>query len=234
MCALVSANPALLSPISEYQAVDLQLAFMFLAWHGGCDGALKSWIGELAEHGEHAFRSQNAYPCIYEDYRDLARHPKHRTEGHRKEATAASVLWPTLAFWAAGLADAESGERITAFAREFLEHCNFQLWLPDEESESSIYIDNQGHGAAFYAIPVADGGAAVIEYVLRECGTDTPFYDLSAVRLGHWPLIAMACRHYRLPMPPHLCADLLPGAVSLRLAKGGPPVVVSQEDPDGD
>ena len=220
LVALIGANPALLSPMSEYQAVDLQLAFMFLAWHGGCAETLRDWIGELALRGEYAFRSQKAYPCIHNDYRDLAEHPRLRTEEHRKEATAASVLWPTYAFWAAGLGPPAIADRVAAFAGKHLAHCNFQLWLPDEGSEAALYIDDGGHGAAFCDIPVADGGSAVVEYVLRECATETPFHRLSAVAHGLWPLVAMACRHYRLPIPPHLWVDLMPGLNSLQNATG--------------
>jgi hypothetical protein len=32
--------------------------------------------------------------------------------------------------------------------------------------------------------------------------------ELSAVKFGWWPLIVVACRHYRLPLPLHLLEGL--------------------------
>jgi len=224
MCALVAANPALLSPVSDDQVIDLTLAFMFLAAQGGAVNSLKDWITELVARARYAFRNHMAYPCIYRDYRDLLDHPKERTDLHRKAATAASVLWPTLAFWTAGLGDTVTLKAISEFSREYLSHCSFQLWLPDESSEEHIYTDDQNHGAALTDIPVTDKPQEILRYVLKECGAVTPFFHLSAVELGHWPLVAMACRHYRLPIPPHLWLGLLPGVNGLGDEQAAPSV----------
>ena len=211
ICALVASNPALLMPVSEDQVVDLTLAFMFLAVQGGSVDVLKSWVGEAVNRARYAFLTHKAYPCVFRDYHDLADHPRERTDEYREAATAASVLLPTLAFWAGGLGDAETMRVLAGFKREHLGHCNFQLWLPGDDSEDNIYIDAESHGAAFTDIPVTEDPSVIIDYVLRECGERTPFFSLSAIEFGHWPLIAVACRHHRLPIPPHLWIGLLPG-----------------------
>lgn len=211
MCALVASNPALLMPVSEDQVVDLTLALMFLAIQGGSVVPLKSWVQEVVHRARYAFRTHKAYPCVFRDYHDLADHPQEKTDTYREAATAASVLLPTLAFWAAGLGDEETLKELAVFKRDHLNHCSFQLWLPGDDSEDNIYVDAESHGAAFTDIPVTDDPSIVLDYVQRECGADTPFFKLSAVEFGHWPLIAVACRHYRLPVPPHLWIGLLPG-----------------------
>lgn len=211
ICALIASNPALLMPVSEDQVVDLTLAFMFLAAQGGSVAALKSWVQEIAHRARYAFRTHKAYPCVFRDYRELVDHPREKTNDYRAAATAASVLLPTLAFWAAGLDDVETLKELAGFKREDLGHCSFQIWLPGDDSEDNIYIDADSHGAAFTDIPVTDDPGVIVDYVLRECGAGTPFFRLSAVKFGHWPLIAVACRHYRLPIPPHLWIGLLPG-----------------------
>ena len=210
ICALVASNPTLLMPVSEDQVVDLTLAFMFLAAQGGSVDALKTWVRETANRVHYAFRAHQAYPCVHRDYRDLAEHPRERTDEYRQAATAASVLLPTLAFWAAGLDESETVQDLAAFKRDHLDHCSFQLWLPDDDSEDLIYTNVDSHGAAFTDIPVTNDPDMLLEYVLRECGDDTPFFGLSAVEFGHWPIIAVACRHQRLPIPPHLWTGLLP------------------------
>ena len=186
------------------------LAFMFLAVQGGASDALREWVREVANRSRYAFRCHKAYPCIHRDYRDLAEHPRGQTNEYRQAATAGSVLLPTLAFWAARLGDDETLACLAEFKRDELDHCNFQLWLPGDDSEDDLYVGAKAHGAAFTEIPVTEDPAVVLDYVLRECGHDTPFFRLSAVQFGHWPIVALACRHYRLPIPPHLWTGLLP------------------------
>jgi hypothetical protein len=211
VCRLVASNPALLMPVSDDQAVDLTLAFMFLAAQGGSSDALRDWVREIVNRTRYAFRTHKAYPCVHRDYRDLAEHPRDQTDEYRQAATGGSVLLPTLAFWAAGLGDGETLSCLADFKRDDLDHCTFQFWLPDLDSEDNLYIDAESHGAAFTDIPVSEDPGVVLGYVLRECGEKTPFYGLSAVAAGHWPIVALACRHFRLPIPPHLWTGLLPG-----------------------
>ena len=220
---LVASNPALLMPVSDDQVIDLTLAFMFLAAQGGASNALGDWIREIAHRSRYAFRTHKAYSCIHRDYRDLAEHPRDQSDGYRQAATAGSVLLPTLAFWAAGLGDGETLSCLADFKRDDLDHCTFQLWLPGDDTEDNLYTNTEAHGAAFTDIPVTEDPEAVLGYVFRECGTETPFYSLSAVASGHWPIVAMACRHYRLPIPPHLWTGLLPGCDSVAAGSAAPP-----------
>ncbi len=74
VCRLIESNPALMSPVSDDQATDLALAFMFLACQGGGTQALRSWIHEVVCRSYYAFRTHKAYPCIHRDYRDLVGH----------------------------------------------------------------------------------------------------------------------------------------------------------------
>lgn len=64
----------------------------------------------------------------------------------------------------------------------------------------------------------------VVRLVLPEI-TDSvaPFYSLSAIASGHWPIVAMACRHYRLPIPPHLWTGLLAGCGGVAAGSAAPP-----------
>ena len=96
-------------------------------------------------------------------------------------------------------------------------------WLPGDDTEDNLYTNDEAHGAALTDIPVTEDPEAVLGYVLRECGKETPFYSLSAVTSGHWPIVAMACRHYRLPIPPHLWTGVLPGCGDVAVGSAAPP-----------
>jgi hypothetical protein len=40
-----------------------------------------------------------------------------------------------------------------------------------------------------------------LDQVFGECNQSPHFKELSAIKFGWWPLIVVACRHYRLPVP---------------------------------
>lgn len=61
MMAIVSNNRALLSPIGDWQAIDIGLAFTLLACRPGAHGAIDQWAEELAKHSMFAFKAHGRY-----------------------------------------------------------------------------------------------------------------------------------------------------------------------------
>src|ERR1700756_3068455 len=59
-----------------------------------------------------------------------------------------SVLVPMLLAFAVGLNDLKSIASLEELVAGPLAHCTLQLWLPDEESEKHIYLNDAVHGAA--------------------------------------------------------------------------------------
>jgi hypothetical protein len=93
---------------------------------------------------------------------------------------------------------------VKTFKREQLQHCNFQYWYPDDTTESHLYINNEMHGANLSGIDVEATPEDLLSQVFGECENMQQFWELSAVKYNFWPLVLMACRHYRLPVPLHL------------------------------
>lgn len=218
---IVSNNRALLSPIGDWQAIDIGLAFTLLACRPSAHGAIDEWAEELAKRSIFAFNVHGRYPATSYSYWDLVDHPSKRSEEYRQSSTEGSILYPMLALWAAARGKQELFDELAAFKAESLGHCTFQTWLPDEDSEDNLYLGHDNHGAALTGIPVTAGTRDTLDFVLEEVASN-PHYDaLSAVRFGHWPIVLTACRCYRLPVPPQVWRDLLP--VIRPLAKDAPP-----------
>lgn len=206
---LIDNNPVLQSPISDEQAIDIALALMLLGVHGGLNEAIASWLEVLVDRAYAAYRTHGAYPSSKWSYWDLVEHPTEKTEEYRKEATGGSTLLPLLALWAGGYGNGKSLATLAKFQNEHLEHCNFQLWFPDGGSEGGLYAGSDRHGDMLSNIPVDAEGLETREYVDAECTSNEYLDSLSAIQLGHWPIVLMACRHYRLPVPPQIWLGLV-------------------------
>lgn len=210
MMAIVSNNRALLSPIGDWQAIDIGLAFTLLACRPGALGAIDQWAEELAKRSMFAFKAHGRYPITSHSYWDLVAHPSERTDEYRIASTEGSILYPLLALWGAARGNQSLFDAIANFSDDALAHCTFQTWLPHEDSEDNLYINRDNHGAALAGIPVTAGTTDTLDFILAEAKTNK-FYDkLSAVKLGHWPVVLTACRAHRLPVPPQAWLALLP------------------------
>ena len=206
---LVRNNGALLSPMQDAQSTDIALVLMFLTMQSRWQPAVANWLDAMVDRIVFAFRTHARYPTIQTDYRDLLNHPRESTDKYREEQTAASTILPLIALWARGITATRPEQAILSFACDLAPHCNCQLWLPDEDSEAQFYSGEDRHGAMLTGLPIANDIAKTWEMVLSECGASHHFENLSAIEMGHWPLILMACRHYRLPVPPQLWMGLL-------------------------
>lgn len=206
---LARNNPALLSPMQDAQSIDIALGLMFLTMQKEWQPAAINWVNALSQQTIFAFRTHGRYPTIQKSYRELLYHPRERTDEYRNEQTAGSTLIPLLSLWAAKLGDAETAQDLADFAEKYLAHCNSQLWLPDEDSEEHVYSRAEEHGAMLNGVPITADGVAAMEMIQEECSASPHFQALSAIEIGHWPILLMACRHYRLPVPPQLWIDLL-------------------------
>lgn len=201
---LIRSNPILFTPIADSQAVDIAITLLFLSMMDKWDAGARNYAEEVVRRVTYAYRTHNRYPTIHDDYRSLIQHPRERTDAYREAATKGSTLLPLLGIWVSSLGPADVARFFAQFAAEELKHCNCQFWLPGIDSEVKLYIGDTHHGVALCNVPITEDGEVAMRVVEAETGGTSPFNGLSAVKLGHWPIVALACRHYRLPLPPDL------------------------------
>lgn len=200
--ALIHNNPALLLPITDRQGTDIAL-FLQLWLASGLDAVgVTSWLQEMARRLTYTVRTRGRYPSSTSDYRELAEHPRDRSDDYFKESTAGSTVIPLIAAWLQALGDIDAVEKLSTLVREKLEHCTLQLWLPDTTSEAELFVGDNNHGRALCNLPLGEGGPQLIRTIAEACRTDTAFENLSPMKTGFWPLILVACRHHQLPIPP--------------------------------
>ena len=199
---LINHNPVLFSPLQDNHVVDIHIAAILFATIGR-HSFLLSWVSEIINRIDFSLSIRRGYPCIYFDYRDLVQHPKAEDDEYFKGATAASVLYPTIAVWAALLGCMPLFDRVAKLQNDHLQHSTFQLWFPGDDTEETIYAhrDRDNHGAALTGFDFSAGPEVFLDDIFDECEKNKAFGELSAIRTGVWPILLTACRHYRLPVP---------------------------------
>ena len=199
---LIFNNPTLLLPIKDSQVVDISIAVFFLMIKGQSENDIRLWLNELMQRATFCHQANGKYPCNIESYTDLLDHPR-EDENYLTENTYGSVLYPMIGLWASLHGDEQVFERVKAIKSDHLQHCNFQLWFPDDTSEQNLYTNTENHGAVLSDINVDQPLEAFADQIFGECDHSPQFKELSASKYGFWPLILVACRHYRLPIPIH-------------------------------
>ena len=180
------------------------IAALLLATNGSCHDFISSWFAEVIERARFSYEANGRYPCVLRSYTELLEHPKSLDSEYRENVTIASILYPIIALWAALLGDDEVYGKVARIKQELLQHCTFQFWYPDEQSEAHFYTNSDAHGATLADLALGRPREEFLAQVFGECDQSPHFKELSAVKFGWWPLIVVACRHYRLPIPLHL------------------------------
>lgn len=206
--ALISNNPVLLLPAKDDQAIDIFIAALLLAFDENNHEDVTGWLAEMLGRANFAYQVHGHYPCVLQSYSELLSHPKSGDDEYRKTVTSGSVLYPMIALWAALLNDNETYNNVACLKQEHLQHCNFQFWYPDECSEAHFYTDGGSHGAVLSNVCVDRPKEELLAQVFGECDQLPHFREMSAIKFGWWPLVVVACRHHRLPLPLHLLEEL--------------------------
>lgn len=206
---LIKNNPVLYSPICDEQAIDIAL-FLFLCATSDCSkNAVSDWIVEMVNRYSLTIRTHGKYTCAYSEYRYLISHPREQTEDYRKEATSGSILIPLLAAWLMALNNDDAVEILYNLTHSELEHCTLQLWLPDEDTEEMIYTGGKEHGVALCDLKISNQDTRLLDTIAKACEDNDHFVNLTPWQTNFWPIILMACRHYRLPVPPQFWIEFL-------------------------
>jgi hypothetical protein len=203
------ANPAMFVPVTDGQAIDLSLSLLFLGCVPSTRSLATTWVQQTAGATMLAYKQHLRYPATDGNYTTLIRHPLARTPEYREDATKGSILYPLLAMVAHGLRDDHTVQALSVFQTEHLAHCNLQTWVPNSRTEDKIWHGDRYQGASLGGLSIGDDGEALIAKLRAECAANVDFTALSAVRLNHWPVLLLACRHYRLPPPPQIWLPLL-------------------------
>jgi hypothetical protein len=201
---LIRNNPVMLLPIKDDQAIDISMAVLLLLNDEENYDEINGWITEITARAILAHKIHAQYPCNLQNYSELLDHPIKNNEDYRQRVTSGSILFPLIALWAAILGNEDLYHQIQVVKEELLKHCTFQFWYPDINSEGCLYTNSDDHGATLSNPCIDRSSKEYLEQVLGECDHTPQYQTLSAVKNRLWPMILVACRLYRLPIPVEL------------------------------
>jgi hypothetical protein len=204
-----ATNPTLLSPFTDDKGIDIALALLLLSAMPSTHWRARDLARGTAQRVMFAFIHHARYPTIDGSYANLLRHPSSQTDEYRRGATSASIIMPLLAMVSWMMGDDEVVQDISEFQRDEMAHCNFQTWVPNSRTEGGIWHGDRWQGSSFGELVVNGDGTELIGKLRAEATANQAYPALSAIRLEHWPVLLMACRRYRLPVPPQLWIHLL-------------------------
>ena len=111
--------------------------------------------------------------------------------------------YPTPALWAAVTEDTETLAVLADCTSGPYAHSTLQLWYPGDDSEEHMYRGSDDHGLAVTNIEIVRSSGNMLSPIRAECEASSAFRSLSAIQRRLWPLVIMASRHHRMPVPPH-------------------------------
>ncbi len=209
LARMPATNPTLLSPMTDEKAIDLSLAFLLLTAVASTRSMTLDWARHTAQRTMFAYTHHGHYPTVDNSYAYQLRHPAARTDEYRKDATSGSILMPLLAMIGWAYRDDELVGGIGSFQQEKMAHTNFQTWVPNARTEDRLWRGDRYHGSSLGSLTVGEDGGPLIKALRAEASANPDYPALSAIRLEHWPVLLLACRHHRLPVPPQLWIRIL-------------------------
>ncbi|XUY28395.1 hypothetical protein RMR21_014830 [Agrobacterium sp. rho-8.1] len=199
---LVNSNPTLNSPFKDDHMIEIALV-MYLAQITGSTPRFVPWLKSIARQATLALTVNSHYPTCFQDYEDLLNHPVSSDVSYRAEACSGSILYPYLFVWLEYTgSDVEKSDFRERVAR-FLPNCTHQAWLPDEETDALIWRGETYHGVCVTDLSPQrrfEEVADTLDAAIENCNEIS---EISAIKSGLDVLFLAACRHYRLPIPPH-------------------------------
>lgn len=200
---MLNANPALAVPVRDDFTIELAL-FMRLATLRGRLSNVADYIRSMSDHLCYGLSTRWHYPTPTTEYRDVLSHPRDRSDAYFEEHTRAGILYTFVLAWLAMIGDQERAEHLRRTLLEHAPHMTHQVWIPDGRTDDVFWGGDRDHGLSVPGLPLNDSLDAVFSLLNRVMKEHPLDERISAVRNHLTPIFLTACRHYRMPVPPHV------------------------------
>ncbi|HHW7569638.1 TPA: hypothetical protein ACU21L_002107 [Mannheimia haemolytica] len=196
-------NSSLYSPYMDNQIIDISIAMIFLNSSKDVNtNNMIEWLNQVIDNCAFCLNQGRSYITTINNYRDLIDFIDFSGDRNKFEKlTSASVFYPYLFLFLSQLKDDLGTNRISSIKKERLSHCNFQVFFFNSISEEYLYNDEEIHGATLPNIDISSSEKFLEQLNFEVKNQKENFENISAIKHGFYPIVLLACRHHRLPIP---------------------------------
>lgn len=200
---MIISNPILEMPIRDDFAIEISL-LMLLAASRNRISNIAQYILCLSDNLCNGLIMRQHYPTVATDYRDVLSHPSEQSDEYFKEHTRASILYILVLAWLRMLGDNKRAEQLRKYLSENAPHMTHQIWLPDSQSDTVFWYGDRSHGLSVPGLPINESLEESFK-LINEAIIKHPLHSrISAFNINLGAVFLTACRHYRMPIPPHV------------------------------
>lgn len=202
--SVINNNPTLLAPIRDDHHIEIGL-FMLLAQFCGRLNDVDDYFRMVAVRMAYRYGRRLHWPTWLRDYRQLARHHIDRSDAYFRRSTIGSVMVPFMIVGLERLGATDELAEMGDVVNKKLAHMTQQVWVPHEETDGAMWRDGDSSGITVPvpALKSDEGNSSLSDEVADIASQHGALWMCEALQRGMFPLFFMACRHHRLPLPPH-------------------------------
>jgi hypothetical protein len=202
---LIENNAPSYNPLYDSHYIDIYIAICFLLVQGHKDFVVE-WLRNMVRKIAFAYtmcgRHFPIWTDSYEDLLLLRRTHGEENEKLKQELSKTSTLLPLIAMFCLVLNHEETYQEIRELALTVFPHTNFQIWYPDNNTETYFYKKFAGStGATFCSLEFPKSVHEFGENIRNIQQHADKFFDASSFSAHGMPIIQfLASRHYRTPI----------------------------------
>lgn len=203
--SMINSNPTLLSPTCDDHHIEIGM-LMLLAQKCRMLENVDGYLREVALRMAYRYKRRSQWVTCLQDYRRLACHPLDRSDAYFQRSTIGSVLVPFVLVGLERLGAEDYLAEFQSVVSAELDHMTQQVWVPHENSEDTLWRQGLsiGTGVPVPALSITEKSISLSVEVQEIADEHEALLNFHAIKSGMLPLFLLACRHHRLPLPPHL------------------------------
>ena len=205
--SLINNNPTLNTPVRDDHHVEIGL-FMLLSQKRNAISRVDMYLRKVAYQLFYRYRRREFWPTHFLEYPKLARHPVDRSDEYFRKSTMGSVLVPFMQVALERVGAKEELSLLISTISEELAEMTQQVWVPNDKTDIFIWRNGTSEGTGIPVSPMKineQKKTSLSNQVNHINKRFTAIDEMSDTESGLLvPMLLLACRHHRLPLPPHL------------------------------
>ena len=207
--SLINENPTLNTPIRDDHHVEIGLLMLLSEKHNAIL-RVEKYLREVAYRLIYRYRMRSLWPTHFSDYRKLERHSHSldKSDDYFRKSTMESVLVPFMQVALQRIGAMDELSSFQSVVSDKLAGMTQQVWVPSDKTNKFIWRQGTSQGIG---IPVSTTALNDQEKTSLANRVNNVTHKFNAI--GNMPdmipgllipMFLLACRHHRLPLPPHL------------------------------